>query len=546
MNGARPSSKALRKAIAHQEAGRIQDAKRLYLSVLQDDPRNPDANRALGLLSVKQGKVEAALPFLTAALQSDPRQPAHWCAFIEALLTLGRIGDARAVFQKGLSNGLAGAAALALKTRIDHSEMLRRAIEHHNAGQLSEAEQLCARILSEDSAHADGLHMAGLLACHTGRTAAGVELIGRAIRAQGNVAAFHRSLGSGLAALGQIDDAIRSFERSIELNPHDPDTHSNLAIVLHGAGQVDAALDQSRKTLQLDPAHLAAHNSIGAILLERGKHAEAISHFEAALRAGPQQPDLHNNLASALRGAGQLDRAVDRYREALRLKPDHVDALSNLAGALKEQGKLAEAADTYKAAIHIKPGFLPAHSNLLMLLGYSADVPHHELVAQAKEFDRCVTAPLLRMRPSSNIPDPMRRLRIGYVSGDFREHAVGYFLEPLLAHHDHEHFEIFAYATMHLEDHVTARMKASVDHWRSIRSLNDDDAANLIEQDGVDILIDLSGHMAGNRLLVFARKPAPVQATWLGFTTTTGMSAIDYRITDGHADPVGMTEHYNV
>ena len=143
------------------------------------------------------------------------------------------------------------------------------------------------------------------------------------------------------------------------------------------------------------------------------------------------------------------------------------------------------------------------------------------------------------------MPDPDRRLRIGYVSGDFRAHAVNYFFEPLLRHHQKSGFEFFAYANMHSEDAVTARLKQSFDHWRNIVAMRDDAVADLIEADGIDILIDLYGHMAANRLLVFARKPAPVQATWLGFTTTTGVGAIDYRISDPYADPPGMTEHFN-
>jgi predicted O-linked N-acetylglucosamine transferase (SPINDLY family) len=220
-------------------------------------------------------------------------------------------------------------------------------------------------------------------------------------------------------------------------------------------------------------------------------------------------------------------------------------AWSNFASLLKTRGKIAEAIENFRTAIRLKPDFIDAHNNLIMLLGYSADVPHHVLVDQTRQFDRDITAPLLRRREFVNVPDPDRRLRIGYVSGDFRAHAVNYFFEPLLRHHQKSEFEFFAYANMHSEDDVTARLKQSFDHWRNIVAMRDDAVADLIEADGIDILIDLSGHMAANRLLVFARKPAPVQATWLGFTTTTGVSAIDYRISDPYADPPGMTEHFN-
>jgi protein O-GlcNAc transferase len=683
MNAPRASNKALRKAVAHHEAGRAQDARRLYLSVLQTDPRNTDANRGLGLLSVAQGKVEAALPFLTTALQSDPKQPAHWISFVEALLTLGRSTDARAVFEKGMSSGvLSGPAAAELKKRLAHPEFYRQALEHHNSGRLPEAERIYTAILAEDPVHADSLHMIGVLACQTNRAALGVQLISQAIAIKDGVAAYHSNLGSGLVGAGQIDDAIKSFARALELDPNDPETHAGLAGALQTKGLLDEALARCNDALRIKPEHLGAHNIIGnifksqgnleqagryyekallidanyaaahnnigtllrasgnpvgaieryrralnsdpdfaeahyniattlltlgqdrearlhldrateiqpffpeaqfalanlhhqrgnldaalahyqcvidggvktasshnntgAILLERGKHDDAMRHFAETLRQDPERHEAHSNMGNALQKVGKLDEAVRHYRESLRIKPDYAEATSNLAGVLKAQGKLAEAADTYRSAIDTKPSFVGAHNNLIMLLGYSADVPHRELVKQALRFNDSIAAPLLRDRAFSNTSDPNRRLRVGYVSGDFRNHAVSFFFEPLLDHHNHTDFEIFAYSTSLVEDAVTERIKAGVDAWRDISTTDDDDTADMIERDAIDILVDLSGHMAANRLLVFARKPAPVQATWLGFTTTTGVKAIDYRISDNHADPVGMTEHLNV
>ena len=680
---ARLPNKAIKKALTHQEAGRIQDARRLYLSVLQTEPRHPEANHGLGVLSVKQGKIDAALPFLTAALQANPREPLYWLSFAEALLLTGRTGDARTVLDKGIASGLSGPSVVALKRRLAHLELYQRALDHHKFGRLAEAEQLYTAILSDDPVHVESLHMIGVLAFQTNRADLGIDLIGQAIQIKDNVAAFHSNLGNALAAAGRVADAIRSFERALELDPADPETHNGLALALQSQGQSNAAFTRLEAVLRINPNHVAAHNNIGnifkskgdaerakeyyekavqldptyalahnnigsllrdagrhdeaieryrqalslapdfaeahynlattlmdvnntedalahleraieiqpvfpdaqfslgnyherqgnldealrryksvidagiktanahnntgAILLESGKPHQAMEHFAAALREDPNRSDAHNNLANALHKIGRVDPAILHYREALRLKPDYAEALSNLAGALKVQGKLAEAIEAYKAAITTKPNLITAHNNLLMLLGYSDHVPHSELVDQALLFNDCIAAPLLRTRAPSNSVDPDRRLRIGYVSGDFRDHAVSYFFEPLLAHHDHRQFEFFAYSTSHLEeDAVTERIKAGVDHWRNIPRHSDDAAADLIESDAIDILVDLSGHMAANRLLVFARKPAPIQATWLGFTTTTGVKAIDYRISDSYTDPVGLTEHFNV
>lgn len=676
------SNKALKKAAAYHEAGRVHDARRLYLSVLQSEPRNPAANHGLGVLSVQQGRLDAAIPYLTAALQSDPKQPQHWLSFIEALILVGRANDARAVLEKGISTGLSGAAVAALRLQISHLELFHRAIEHHKFGRLNEARQLYAAILKENPLHADSLHMAGVLAYQTNSAGIGIELISQAIQIKPDVAAFHCNLGNALVANGKCDDAVRSFKRAIELDPADPEAHNSLAATLQGQEQLDAALALYRQVLRLKPNHAVAHNNIGnifrstgkpdkarehyekaveidpgyafahnnlgnllrdggsldeaikrfrqavqllpdfaeahynlgltlmnsgrteearshlvraieiqpvfpdaqfalgnlhegqgdldsalahyktvidrgiktasarcntgLILFRRGRYGEAIEHLQAALREDSERVDVHNNLGNALNKIGQIERAIVHYREALRIRPDYAEAMANLAGALQTQGKVAEAVENYEAAIRTKPDLVLAHSNLLMLLGYSADVPHSVLVQRAKEFDARFAAPLLRTRALTNDADPERRLRIGYVSGDFRNHAVNYFFEPLLMHHDHRQFEIFAYSSSLMEDAVTERLKTGFDMWRDVSLVGDDETADLIERDAIDILIDLSGHMAANRMLVFARKPAPVQATWLGFTTTTGVKAIDYRISDTYCDPIGMTEQYNV
>ena len=542
---ARPSNKAVRKGLAHLDAGRVENAERLFRSVLKSEPNNPEANHALGTLAVRQGQLQSALTFLTAALQADPQQGHHWFSFAEALLLTGAIGDARAVLERAAARGFSNVEIAALKARLDRAELYQHALDHHKAGRIAEAEKLYTAILSADPGHVDCLHMIGQLASQTDRVEIGIQLISQAIRLKGDVAAFHCSLGNALVAQGQAEQARQSFARALELQPVFPEAQISLANLHRSLGELNQAVRQYEAMIAAGVNAALAHNNLGAILFDQARVAEAIVHLTEALRQNPELAEAHNNLGNAFRETGRLDEAVRHYQEAIRLKPGYAGALSNLAGALKTRGKIPEAIESYKAAISLKPDFTEAHNNLIMLLGYSAEVPHTDLVDQARRFNDEVAAPLLRVRPFVNPPDPGRRLRIGYVSGDFRDHAVNYFFEPLLAHHDKGNFEFFAYANMHTEDAITARLKPGFDHWRNIRALGQDAAADLIESDGIDILVDMSGHMSGNRLLIFARKPAPIQATWLGFTTTTGVKAIDYRITDVYADPPGMTEHLN-
>jgi len=541
---ARPGNKAVRKGLAHLDAGRIEDAERLFRSVLKSEPDNPEANHALGTLVVRQGKPQSALSFLSAALKADKQQSPYWLSFAEALLLTGAVSDARAVLERAVARGFVTPEVAALKLRIDCAELYRIALEHHEAGRLGEAEKFYTSALSVDPGHVDSLHMIGRLASQTNRADVGLQLIREAIRLGGDFPAFYCGLGEALAGCGRNEESLQAFARAFELQPVFPEARTSLGNLYQSLGQFDEAIKQYEAVIAGGVSAASAHNNLGAMLFERRSLDQAIMHLSEAIRQKPDFAEAYSNLANAFQESGRLDEAVAHYQAAIRLKPDYFGALSNLGSAFKSRGRIVEAIESYRAAIKLKPDFVDAHNNLIMLLGY-ADVPHEELVVQTRSFDEQIAAPLLRRRALPNQPDPDRRIRIGYVSGDFREHAVNYFLEPMLEHHQKNDFEFFAYANMHVEDSVTARLQAHFDHWRNIRPLNDDAVADLIEADGIDILIDLSGHMAANRLLVFARKPAPIQATWLGFTTTTGVGAIDYRITDSYVDPPGMTEHFN-
>jgi protein O-GlcNAc transferase len=273
-------------------------------------------------------------------------------------------------------------------------------------------------------------------------------------------------------------------------------------------------------------------------LQDLGKPNEAIAAFREAIRIEARMAPAFSNLGNALRDRGQLEEAIGAYQEALRLEPALVQTLSNLANALQDQGRLDEAVAAFRRAIDAAPDDPLAHSNLLFCLNRDDRVSADRLFADHREWDRRFGHRAPRVVAHANDRDTGRRLRIGYVSPDFRLHSAAYFLEPLLKAHDRQAIEVFCYADVKRPDTVTAHLQAFADHWRSTVTLSDDGLAERIGADGIDILVDLAGHTSNNRLLVFARKPAPVQVTWLGYPNTTGLEAIDYRLVDAVTDPV--------
>ncbi len=263
------------------------------------------------------------------------------------------------------------------------------------------------------------------------------------------------------------------------------------------------------------------------------------------------QLDAHNADALHLLGVLEqqernLDDAVELIDEAITLQPDAPDYWMNCALAYLARGQTAEAISRLREALRLRPAYPKAHANLLFSLLFSADATPAAIVEEHQRWYRTNVVPELRPMPAAgNNPDPERRLRIGYVSADFREHVIALFVEPIFANRDPAQAEVFAYDNGKASDAVNSRLRQGTDHWRPIAGLNDDQLAELIREDGIDILVDLAGHTHGSRLAAFARKPAPVQITYLGYPATTGVEAMDYRLTDANFDPPGLTEaHY--
>ncbi|MEO9113257.1 MAG: tetratricopeptide repeat protein [Lacunisphaera sp.] len=318
-----------------------------------------------------------------------------------------------------------------------------------------------------------------------------------------------------------------------------------LALSQQRAGQLADAEAGYRQILADDPNQPEVFYNLGLVLRTVGRLNEAVEAYEHALELRPRFPEAINNLGVVFERLGQLDEAEDVFRHALLLEADSASTLSNLGGVLKDLGRLDEAIDCLSRAHALEPGNARIHSNLIFTLHYSPAFDAAALRRAAVEWDEQQgSSAAAGQQHFPNDPTPNRRLRIGYLASYFRDHCQALFTIPLFSHHDHAQFEIFVYSDVVAPDAITARLQGYSDVWRPTAELTDAEVAALIRDDHIDILVSLTLHMADHRLGVFLEKPAPVQVTWLGYPGTTGVKAIDYRLTDPQLDPPGSDDFY--
>ena len=306
-------------------------------------------------------------------------------------------------------------------------------------------------------------------------------------------------------------------------------------------GNLEGALRYYRKALCIDRCCAVAYYNIANILAIQSRFDPAERHYRQALEITPHWPEALNNLANVLKELGKNSEAMKLYQDALTINPLLSEAHNGLGSVYQSEGMIDRAIFHYRKALEINPDYAVAHSNLLLALNYSADYSPAQVFNEhkryAKSFESSPTKGSLR-------PCGAKRLKIGYVSPDFRRHSVGYFIEPLLECHDRAAFEVFCYSDVTAPDAITERLRSYVEHWFDTHLLTDPELYDLISGHRLDILIDLAGHSGYNRLGVFAKRAAPIQITYLGYPNTTGLKSMDYRIVDVFTDPEGLTDHY--
>jgi protein O-GlcNAc transferase len=365
----------------------------------------------------------------------------------------------------------------------------------------------------------------------------------RALSIRSDLPEAHGNLGAVLEALGRHAEAEACYRKALALRPDHAGLHCDLGIVLHHLDRLPEAEMCYRRALALRPGLAQAHAALGVLAYEGGRFAEAEACYRRAIAIRPDYAEAHTNLGDLLRRLRRLDEAETCIRTAVAVEPDSAAAHKSLGDLLLELGRLAEAEESYRRALEIHPDDARARGSLLFSLNFQ-DRPPELCTEEARRYGRTLSAQISERFSTWSCTRRPERLRVGLVSGDLREHVVGFFLEGVLAQLDPARIELFAYPTVPKTDALTERLRPCFAAWRPLVGLSDEAAARLIHADGVHVLIDLAGHTDHHRLPVFAWKPAPVQASWLGYFATTGMAEMDWYLADEVGVPAAHRAHF--
>ena len=479
-------------ALKYHQVDRLAEAEAIYRKILKIQPEHYATWHHLGVIAKQCGNNKLAVELIGKALAIKPN-------YAEAHNNLGNVLYAERNLKEAIANFQ---KALAI--------MPEYAQAHNNLGNAYEAQGKLKKAI----------------ACYK-----------RALAIEPNYAQAFNNLGNVRIAQRKFEAAVSCFKRALEIEPSLAEIHNNLGNALHSQGKLEEAIVSYERAFSIDPNYAEALNNLGNSLSAQGKLREAVSSYERALELKPDYARAHLNLGNVHMAQYKFDEAISSYKRSIEIKPNNDDAHRNLGNVLNKQGKVEEAVESYKRALAINPESISTHSAMLMTLHYLPDIEDKVIFKEHIKWAEKHVAQIRALTKFNRAKKSKPRLRVGYLSPDFRKHSVAYFVEPILEHHDKEHFEIFCYALVANPDETTDRLKHLTEHWRSVENHSYDEIVKRIRDDRIDLLVDLAGHTVNNRLMVFAYKPAPVQLSYLGYPNTTGLTTIDYRLTDVFADP---------
>jgi len=495
---------ALQIAHTYHKEGKIADAEEIYRTIIELDPEHAEATFYLGKLALEIGCLNEGLALVKRAITLNPTTESYQQTYRE---WIERVNDSSMTSQDAIPEQK---DSLQLQ-QIDNIES-----EQPTEEEIKTMQQI---FISED--YQQSKIFAEKLLDKYPRSGMAFNLLGVANR-----------------YCGDSQKALELLQKALQLLPSDYAILYNLGVAYQDVLNSQKAIECFQKTIRLNPDFIQAYNNLGTVFLDLQDYESAIIVLNKLLTIKPHYYQGLCNLGIAYKNQGDLYQSIKILQRALELEPDSAALLNNLGNTLIDLGDFDTAIECYQKSIQLLPDG-DGNANLLFALNYHPDMSAFEIFEHYKHYNERKGNPTKKAQYYPNSKIKTRKLKIGYVSPDFKMHPVRLFLEPLLANHDKSQFEIYAYAQIFKEDIITHRYQQYADHWRITTGLNDDDLAALIQKDGIDILIDVAGHTAGNRLQVFARKPAPISVSWLGFGYTTGLNAIDYYLTDEISAPRG-------
>ena len=457
-------------------------------------------------------------------------------------------------------------------------EALELAVQHQMAGEFKKAEIVFQQILQEDPDQPQVLHFLGVIAHQEGNNEKAVDLISAALSNEPGYVEAHFNLANSLKKLRRFDEAIESYktvlkfkpdylealnnlgntlndignpeeavsyyEKAIRIKSDKPELHNNLGNTYKRIGKLNRAISSFETAINIKSDYSEAYNNLGVTADEIGRPEEALLHFKMALTIEPNSFRAYNNQGNALRKLRRIDAAIKSFEKALYLNPEMIEGHNNLGIAKKDIGELSQSLECFQRALEIDPHNMEAQSNFLMNLNYGS---MDQKTLFEKHYlwgiDAQNSNDLKLIKDFTNLLSE-KKLHIGFISGDFRAHSVSYFLSPFFSNYDSGKLKVHCYSNSNISDETTKKFRKLVHQWNDIAGWSDQKVINKIKDDRISILVDLSGHTSGNRLTVFSKKPAPLQVTWIGYPNTTGLTSIDYRLSDLIADPPGVDDEF--
>ncbi len=425
-------------------------------------------------------------------------------------------------------------------------DRLDKAIRFFENGLAAEAEALARAILAEDPSAAGANWLLGRIQTLRDELPAAIEHLRLATAGRPDRPEYFMALATAQIRAGETEGAAESYARAAALRPGWFEALANLGVALARLQRHREAERALQDALRIQPASEPVLTTLTATLKALGRLADAEAAGRRAVAADSGRPEAWTNLGAVLQARGRLTEAADAYARALDADPDFALAMYNLAHVLNQQWRYTEAAAALRRAVELDPDYAPAwHACLLNLIYDPGQTEESIYEAHARWGRRFAGTAALATAASGGSRAQRQRIRVGYVSPDFRGHSCAWFLRPLFDAHDRARIEIFAYSAVERPDEFTAWFRERADHWHDISGSSDAAVATLVRDDGIDILVDLAGHTRNQPLGVFALQPAPVQVAWLGYPATTGLRQIGYRFTDEHADPPGEADRFH-